>query len=112
MKAERGLLKGSIICVFAILTILFSTLSFGATFCVDSATELQSALTTAASNGEDDTIQIVQGTYSGNFVYASTEAHGVSVEGGYTSGCVSREVDPTNTVMDGNNRECAGVIIS
>ena len=80
----------------------FSALSFGATFCVDSAAELQTALTTATSNGEDDTIQIVQGTYSGNFIYASTEAYGVSVEGGYASGCVSREVDPANTVLDGN----------
>ena len=103
MKAERGLLKGSIISVVTALTILFSAaLSFGATFCVDSATELQSALTTASSNGEDDIVQIVQGTYSGNFAYASTEAYGVSVEGGYASGCASREVDPDNTVLDGN----------
>ena len=103
MKAERGLLKGSIISILTILTILFSAaLSFGATFCVDSATELQSALTTASSNGEDDIVQIVQGTYSGNFAYASTEAYGVSVEGGYASGCASREVDPDNTVLDGN----------
>ena len=61
---------------------------------------MQSALTIAVSNGEDDTIQIVQGTYSGNFIYASAEAYGVSVEGGYTSGCASREVDPANTVPE------------
>jgi hypothetical protein len=46
-----------------------------AVFCVDSASALQSALTSAQSNGEDDQIQIVQGTYVGNFVYASTQAN-------------------------------------
>jgi len=72
-----------------------------ATFCVNTAVELQSALTSAASNGEDDVIQIVQGTYEGNFVSASTEAFDLSVEGGYVAGCASRVVDPANTVLDG-----------
>lgn len=73
-----------------------------AVFCVDDAFGLQTALTTAASNGEDDQIQIVQGTYVGNFYYASTQANGLAVQGGFTLGCTSREVDPTNTVLDGN----------
>lgn len=73
-----------------------------AVFCVADATDLQAALTTAASNGEDDQIQIVQGTYVGNFVYASTQANDLAVQGGWTAGCTSREIDPTNTVLDGN----------
>jgi hypothetical protein len=73
-----------------------------AVFCVDSASALQSALTTAQSNGEDDQIQIVQGTYVGNFVYASTQADALAVQGGWTTGCTSREIDPENTVLDGN----------
>jgi hypothetical protein len=73
-----------------------------AVFCVDSASALQSALTTAQSNGEDDQIQIVQGTYVGNFVYASTQANDLAVQGGWTAGCSSREIDPTNTLLDGN----------
>ena len=102
MKAKRILLKGSILFIITISTILFSAFSFGATFCINNASDLQTALTTAASNGEDDTIQIVQGTYTGNFVYASTEANSLIVEGGYSEGCASREVDPANTILDGD----------
>jgi hypothetical protein len=87
---------------FIIPIMVFSGPVQAATFCVSNATELQTGLTTAQSNGEDDTIQIVQGTYIGNFTYASTEAYGVNVEGGYTSGCASRVIDPANTVLDGD----------
>ena len=73
----------------------------GATFCVETAEELHSTLTIAAANSEDDTVQLVQGLYEGNFVYASTEPFSLSVHGGYTVGCASREIDPTNTVLDG-----------
>jgi len=74
-----------------------------AVFCVDTATEIQNALSTAASNGENDQVQIVQGTYVGNFVYATaTEEHDLAIQGGWTAGCVSREIDPANTVLDGN----------
>jgi len=72
-----------------------------ADFCVSNSPDLQTALNTAASNGEDDTIQIVQGTYNGNFFYATTEANSLTLEGGYTGGCSSRVVDPANTVLDG-----------
>jgi parallel beta-helix repeat protein len=76
---------------------------------VATADELQSALTTAAANGEDDLIQVVQGTYEGNFGYASaTEAFNLSVEGGYVPGCSSRMVDPANTVLDGS---AAGTVL-
>jgi hypothetical protein len=57
-----------------------------ATFCVSDAAGLHNALSQAASNGEDDAIRIVQGTYVGNFIYASTEAFGLTIEGGYTAG--------------------------
>ena len=56
--------------------------------------------TEAQSNGHDDLIRIVQGTYNGNFIYASTEAYSVTVEGGYTADCASRVVNPENTVLD------------
>ncbi|MBC8458446.1 MAG: right-handed parallel beta-helix repeat-containing protein [Deltaproteobacteria bacterium] len=102
MKRKGAFVNEFIFLFLALSLFLIPTIASGATFCVSSATELQTALTKAASNGEDDTIQIVQGTYFGNFVYASTEAYGVTVKGGYTSGCASREVDPANTVLDGN----------
>jgi hypothetical protein len=73
-----------------------------ATFCVSDAAGLQAALTQAASNGEDDIIKIQQGTYVGNFVYASYEANALAIEGGYTAGCASRTFDPANSVLDGN----------
>ncbi|KPJ58597.1 MAG: hypothetical protein AMJ42_03005 [Deltaproteobacteria bacterium DG_8] len=77
-------------------------ISHADTFCVSDANELQNALTTAASNIEDDTIKVEQGNYIGNFTYDSTQVHSLTIEGGYTSDCSSRNVDPTNTVLDGN----------
>ena len=71
-------------------------------FCVNTAVGLQNSLTTAASNGVDDEVWIVQGTYVGNFVYASGQANQLSVLGGYTAGCAGRVLDPVNTILDGN----------
>jgi hypothetical protein len=73
-----------------------------ATFCVNSAATLKTALSTAATNGADDEVHIVQGTYVGNFVYASTQVNKLSVLGGYTAGCASRVLNPVNTILDGN----------
>ena len=73
-----------------------------AVFCVDAATALQTALTMAASNSQADTIKIVQGTYVGNFVYATaTEAYDLAIAGGYTTGCASQTIEPGNTILDG-----------
>jgi parallel beta-helix repeat protein len=77
--------------------------TYAATFCVTTTSELQTALTTAEDNAEDDEIQIVQGTYRGNFAFASAEEFYLIIKGGYTEGCASREVDPTNTVIDANS---------
>ncbi len=71
-------------------------------FCVATAVGFQNALIRAAANGQDDEVRIVQGTYVGNFVYASTEAQALSVLGGYTAGCAGRTLDPVNTILDGN----------
>ena len=101
MKITNDLFNGFAICISLLLLILIPTVSFAATYCVSNATEFQTALTTAASNGSDDTIQIVQGTYSGNFTYASTETNSLIIEGGYTEDCTSRTIDPENTVLDG-----------
>jgi len=101
MKDKRTCSKWSILFISALSLFLLPTFTFGATFCVSNATELQTALTTAQNNGEDDTIQIVQGTYNDNFIYAATEANSLTLEGGYTAGCASRVIDPANTVLDG-----------
>ena len=57
------------------------------TFCVQTSSALQSALNTAANNGEADEIQIVQGTYTGNFTYETQEGYKLTVKGGYVAGC-------------------------
>jgi parallel beta-helix repeat protein len=78
---------------------------------VTTATELQNALTTAAFNGEDDNIQIVQGTYESNFVYAASEKFNLTIEGGYTTGCASRVVDPSNTVLNGGGNASVLILV-
>jgi hypothetical protein len=78
--------------------------AWGEDFCVSSEAELNIALATAASNGENDIIKVREGLYIGSFIYASTETFGVSIEGGYTSGCATRMVDATNTVLDAQGR--------
>ena len=71
-------------------------------YCVANEAELIAALNDAEDNGADDTIKIQQGTYYGNFVYASAEPFGVTIEGGYSDDlCTVRDVDPANTVLDG-----------
>ena len=71
-------------------------------FCVDTALGLQNALSTAAVNGQDDEVWTIQGTYIGNFDYASTQANKLRVLGGYTAGCAGRVLDPANTLLDGH----------
>ncbi len=68
---------------------------------VSTSEELQSALTEAQNNALDDVIHIAQGTYVGNFVYASTQESGLSILGGYSADFSSRDVDATNTILDG-----------
>lgn len=78
--------------------------------CVSSATELQEALRRAETNKADDIICIVRGSYFGNFGYQPTDGDNQSnsliLEGGFSRGCGSRVIDPTNTILDagGNGR--------
>jgi hypothetical protein len=91
----------SIILVLVSLVFLQKRTS-GEEFCVGTATELHNALTAAQTNGEDDIIWVKQGTYYGNFVYNSTEGKDITLLGGYTSGCLSRVLNPANTILDGS----------
>jgi len=68
--------------------------ALGETLCASNQTELQTHLNTAASNSLDDVIQVVQGTYYGSFYMNSNQGDNISIQGGYTSGCSSRTVDP------------------
>ncbi|MCG6117089.1 MAG: hypothetical protein MEQ07_02705 [Aquimonas sp.] len=80
-----------------------------ATFCVSSASELQTALNTAASNGESDTIRLRRGTYLGSsgpiaFNYTSSENFSLTLEGGWVAltpgGCNLRFEGAEDTVLD------------
>jgi hypothetical protein len=80
--------------LFGITFILTANLN-AATFNVDTPANFQTALTTAQSNGEDDTIQVAAGTYTISAVleYAPTEDNSLTISG----------EGRTTTILDGNN---------
>lgn len=94
-------------------TLFAGTTACAATFCVSDATELQNALTTAQSNGEDDVIKIEEGTYyapSGGFEYAAVnfpdDDYDLEISGGWYApfnfACLGHHNTPFQTVLDGN----------
>jgi hypothetical protein len=91
---------------FATMSAL-ATPASAALVCVDSVPALQAALDQAAANGEDDTIQIVRGTYAivGNHLtFNSAEAHGINIVGGFAPGCGRRLHDARLSVLDGGGK--------
>ncbi len=85
------------------LFVFLSVSLWGDEFCVKTSIEIQNALTEAASNGEDDVIRIVRGTYAGNFIFDSSEGKNLTLLGGFSSTCANRILDPANTILDGNS---------
>lgn len=96
---RHGLLS-SILALF-----VFAPPANAADVCIDSADALQNALTQASANGQADRIFLVQGTYTGPFVYTSSERQSLQVLGGYDAGCASRILDPTNTTLQGDGAD-------
>jgi hypothetical protein len=113
-------MKIRLLILFGVLAVLlpWGNASMGAQFCVENADTLQAALTAAQSNGEDDVIQLVHGHYAVStvpsedpntpgyqvqfpFSYESTERRSIAILGGFAPGCVSRDLNPSNTVLDG-----------
>jgi hypothetical protein len=80
--------------LFGITFILTANLN-AATFNVDTPANFQTALTTAQSNGEDDTIQVASGTYTISAVlgYLPADNNSLTISG----------EDRTTTILDGNN---------
>lgn len=76
-------------------------------YCVANSAEFQAALDNAEINGKGDVIRLVQGTYnvSGNnnnsFHYNPLQSHNLIILGGYAAGCTLRQLDPSNTVLEG-----------
>ena len=80
------------------------------TDCSDGICWLQSALTEAQGNNQDDVIKIVQGTYltehnTGGmgfvFRYDSNQGYDLTLKGGYDASGQTQTLDPTNTVIQG-----------
>jgi len=99
-----------IIKLIKILTIVIICISIfpndikAETFCISNASELQFALSTAATNSQSDTVKVVQGTYYGNFIFSSAQSQSLVIQGGYNTDCTSRSLDPNNTILDGGNQ--------
>ncbi len=108
MKREI-VIRGLVPIILSITLLVLNGVAQGGVFCVDTSSTLQIALNTSATNGEDDTIKIVQGSYIGNFVYNSSETMNLIIEGGYTSGCSFRMVNPGNTVL---NAGASGTVLN
>jgi parallel beta-helix repeat protein len=105
VPGRRGLMAAA--CLLIAACWLMPATGRAATFCVQTSADLATALLTAESNGAHDTIKIVQGTYQGPFRYASTEARNLTIQGGYTAACATRQVNPINTVLNGTTSGAA-----
>jgi hypothetical protein len=89
-------------CVF--LLSIFARFSFGETVHhVTTAAELHNALAAAATNGDDDNIQVAIGTYYGNFQCTVTDGKDIWLSGGYSHDFYSMFSSPSLTVLDGGN---------
>jgi len=96
-------------CLVSCALLLLATQARAATFCVDTVQELGDALTTAQSNGENDLIRVVAGTYALNdrLTYMAAEDFSLKLVGGYFSAgtqCVLWFPDAANTVLDGGGQ--------
>jgi len=103
----RKLLVTAFILVFCLIGSDVAVFVSAEDFCINSASDLVGALNEAAGNGEDDVIRVVRGTYltpGEPFTYFGIqEDFGLELLGGYAEQCASRILDPTNTILDGQN---------
>ena len=103
MKKARML-----IIVAATLSAILAAKSNGAVFQVTTAAGLQTALDTARTNDENDTIELLATTYttSGSpFSYgtASNDNHSVTLSGGWNAKFTAQTDDPYETQLDGDD---------
>lgn len=97
--ASRRLLRASLL-----LSIAAAAGGWTAAGAVDICVASQSEFAVAASNAQfvPTTIELVQGTYHiDGTVFDNTQAtfQGFSLLGGYAPGCATRDIDPTNTIV-------------
>jgi len=89
--------------VFAVL-VLVNHVASAAIFCVNSPAALQTALNIAASNGEQDTIRVVSGTYalSAPLTLNTSEHWSVGVYGRWDPACTAQ--NGAVSVLDGQGQ--------
>jgi len=95
---------------FIFIMLLASTTSQAAEFCVTSSAGLQSALTSASTNNQHNTIKIAEGIYDtpgSTFEYSEGAGWDLEISGGWTeffgNDCGQQlSGHPYNTVLDGN----------
>jgi Leucine-rich repeat (LRR) protein len=86
---------------YLLMMLAASSLTQAATFNVSTTAELRVSLTTASSNGEDDTINLAGGTYKttddgeGAFTYLSNEINTLKITGS----------SPENVILSGDNTD-------
>jgi hypothetical protein len=95
-----------------LLTIVLAGSLFSATFNVSTTPELRTALSTAATNGEDDTIILADGTYKttddgqGTFIYLSNEANSLTLQGSSADNVILSG-DSTHQILNHQSTENA-----
>jgi len=73
-------------------------------FCAHNTADIQAALTTAQTNGEDDQIKITTGNIGASaLTFSSTEGHSIELYGGHTGLTCDGQVSDPTTVLDGQN---------
>jgi len=92
-------------CVLGAAFALSSAPAGAALFCVDTAAELVQAMLDASTNGVDDEIRVVAGTYlpASTPNYTTGVGQDLTLSGGWSPVCVSQRPDPELTVVDGGN---------
>lgn len=97
----------------AMLMLFLAGPAQAATFCVNTGSELNSAINTAEANGEDDLIKLEEDatfTSSSSFHFQSTEPRSIKFSGGHIVGCL---IDTGgSSTIDGQNLRRALWVLS
>ncbi|MCB1633913.1 MAG: right-handed parallel beta-helix repeat-containing protein [Xanthomonadales bacterium] len=85
--------------------------------CVNSVGTLEQALALFPLHGPGQlTIKVVQGTYAVGSqlggIYLAANATSLALLGGYTAGCATRMIDPSNTIIDAGGATNSGLVLN
>src|SRR5471032_1673742 len=96
--------------IFTIMLLGTSIHAHAAVLCVKTSSDLTSALSQAASNGQDNTIKIATGTIASTqeFTYSQSGAFNLDIEGGWSADCTTQRHDAALTILDGMSAGIAG----